>query len=81
MKIPIRFEGALLTLAAVLAFGSLASAQTAFEGRFVLPIDVQWSGGTLTAGEYHFVLSPQSLGGLLHIRDARGQGKMLTTAR
>jgi hypothetical protein len=32
------------------------------------------------AGEYHFTLSPQALGGILHIRLAREEGKMMAMA-
>ena len=71
------FAASLLTVVAALACGSLAWAQGAAVGHFVLPVDVQWNGATLPAGQYHFTLPSGRFGGILLIRDGQEKGKML----
>src|SRR5215472_9504971 len=72
-----RIAGVVLAIVAVLTCSGLASAQAATVGAFVLPFDVQWNGATLPAGQYTFTLQSVQFGGLLLIRDAHGNGKML----
>src|ERR1700747_2460352 len=76
-----RFAGALLTMATVLAYSGSVCAQAACQGNFVLPFDVQWNGRTLPAGQYHFTLSSATLGGILFIRDAQENGKMMAMTK
>ena len=73
----IRIAVTLLTIGAALACSNSAWAQASAIGDFVLPVDVQWSGATLPAGQYHFALSSGQRGGVLLIRDGRQKGKML----
>jgi len=68
--------GMLLTIVAVLACSNSVWAQASAVGDFVLPVDVQWSGATLPAGQYHFTLSSGQRGGVLLIRDGQ-KGRML----
>src|SRR6516164_3806296 len=72
----IRIAVTLLTIGAALACSNSAWAQASAIGDFVLPVDVQWSGATLPAGQYHFSLSSGQRGGVLLIRDGQ-KGKML----
>ena len=72
----IRIAVTLLTIVAALACSNSAWAQASAIGDFVLPVDVQWSGATLPAGQYHFTLSSGQFGGVLLIRDGQ-KGKML----
>ena len=72
----IRIAVTLLAIVAVLVCSSSAWAQASAVGDFVLPVDVQWSGATLPAGQYHFTLSSGQFGGVLLIRDGQ-KGKML----
>ena len=72
-----RIAGTLLAIVAVLACGSSAWAQAVALGTFVLPVDVQWNGATLPAGQYHFTLHSGQFGGVLLIRDGRQKDKML----
>jgi hypothetical protein len=65
-----------LTLLALLTCCNPAWAQAAITGDFVLPYDVQWSGATLSAGQYHFTLQSGQFGGLLLINDSQQNGKM-----
>jgi hypothetical protein len=68
-------------MATVLAYSGSVCAQAACQGNFVLPFDVQWNGRTLPAGQYHFTLSSATLGGILFIRDAQENGKMMAMTK
>ena len=72
-----RIASTLLAIVGALACSNSAWAQASAVGDFVLPVDVQWSGATLPAGQYHFTLSSGQRGGVLLIRDGRQKGKML----
>ena len=76
----IRIASTLLAIVPVLVCSSSAWAQASAVGDFVLPVDVQWSGAMLPAGQYHFTLYSGQFGGVLLIRDGRQKGKMLAVA-
>jgi hypothetical protein len=48
---------------AALSLGALATsgkAQTAYQGKFTLPVETHWGGATLPPGDYTFTMSTVS---------------------
>jgi hypothetical protein len=67
-----------IALIAVCASAAPASAQGVFKGSFTLSEDVRWSGATLPAGDYSFVLKSAALPCQIALQGPNGGAFILT---
>jgi hypothetical protein len=66
-----------LVLLAGGGWSTAARAQTAANGKFVLPFDVQWGKWTIPAGEYSFTLDRATAEGILTVQSSERTFKIL----
>jgi hypothetical protein len=66
-------------LIAICASAGSASAQNAFQGKFILANDVRWANASLPAGDYTFSLNSPTMPGRVFLQGPNGGVFILTT--
>lgn len=71
------FGFAAFAIAAALLAPASLGAQSLFQGHFTLPVETQWGGVALPAGDYSFTVESRSLPGTVTINGEAGKAMII----